>query len=333
VNISDVNGHFPILVAEDDPVARKILEKTLIKEGHEVVSVENGRKAFDLFKERFFPIILTDWMMPEMDGIELCRAVRNHQASGYVFVIILTSKDSKNDIVTGLNSGADDYVNKPFNPPELKARIKTCMRILELERSLKQANENIRILSITDPLTKSYNRGYITECLPKEINRAIRYERALSLVLCDIDHFKKVNDTYGHQAGDQVLIEVVHSIKNSIRQDLDWIARYGGEEFLIVLPETGPQGACILAERLRNSISKHKFIFQEKAIHITCSFGISGFDSVTSDENISSESLINTADKYLYQCKLEGRNRVKAGYVDKAQSPILKNKRLMSKDQ
>jgi diguanylate cyclase (GGDEF)-like protein len=320
-------------VAEDDPVARKILEKTLIKEGHEVVSVENGRKAFDLFKQRFFPIILTDWMMPEMDGIELCRAVRNHQASGYVFVIILTSKDSKDDIVTGLNSGADDYVNKPFNPPELKARIKTCMRILGLERSLKKANENIRILSITDPLTKSYNRGYITECLPKEINRAIRYERALSLVLCDIDYFKKVNDTYGHQAGDQVLIEVVRSIKNSIRQELDWIARYGGEEFLIVLPETGPEGACILAERLRNNISKHKFIFQEKAIHITCSFGISGFDSATSGENISSESLIITADKNLYQCKSEGRNRVKAGYVDKAQSLKFKDKRLISNDQ
>lgn len=333
MNISDSNGHFPILVAEDDPVARKILEKTLIKEGHEVVSVENGRKAFDLFKQRFFPIILTDWMMPEMDGIELCRAVRNHQASGYVFVIILTSKDSKDDIVTGLNSGADDYVNKPFNPPELKARIKTCMRILGLERSLKEANENIRILSITDPLTKSYNRGYITECLPKEINRAIRYERALSLVLCDIDYFKKVNDTYGHQAGDQVLIEVVRSIKKSIRQDLDWIARYGGEEFLIVLPETGPEGACILAERLRNNINKHKFIFQERAIHITCSFGISGFDSVTSDGNISSESLINTADKNLYQCKLEGRNRVKAGYVDKAQNLKFEDKRLISNDQ
>jgi two-component system cell cycle response regulator len=207
------------------------------------------------------------------------------------------------------------------------------MRILGLERSLKKANENIRILSITDPLTKSYNRGYITECLPKEINRAIRYERALSLVLCDIDYFKKVNDTYGHQAGDQVLIEVVRSIKNSIRQELDWIARYGGEEFLIVLPETGPEGACILAERLRNNISKHKFIFQEKAIHITCSFGISGFDSATSGENISSESLIITADKNLYQCKSEGRNRVKAGYVDKAQSLKFKDKRLISNDQ
>ena len=329
MNISDLNGHFPILVAEDDPIARKVLEKTLTKEGHEVVSVENGRKAFDLFKERFFPIILTDWVMPEMDGIELCRAVRNHQASGYVFVIILTSKDSKGDIVTGLNSGADDYVQKPFNPAELKARIKTCLRILELERSLKEANENIRILSITDPLTKSYNRGYITECLPKEINRAIRYKRPLSLVLCDIDHFKKVNDTYSHPSGDHVLIEFVNSIKQSIRQDLDWIARYGGEEFLIVLPETGPEGAYILAERLRNSISKRKFIFQEKAFNITCSFGISGFDSATSDENISSESLINAADHYLYQCKLEGRNRVKAGYVGKTQSAIFNDKRLM----
>ncbi len=167
MNINDLNGHFPILVAEDDPVARKFLERTLLREGHEVVSVENGRKAFELFKERFFPIILTDWMMPEMNGLELCRAIREHDAPGYVFVIILTSKDSKDDIVSGLNSGADDYVGKPFNPPELKARIKTCVRILELERSLKEANENIRILSITDPLTKCYNRGYITEHLPQ----------------------------------------------------------------------------------------------------------------------------------------------------------------------
>jgi len=303
-------------VAEDDPVARKILEKTLIREGHEVVSVENGRKAFDLFKERFFPIILTDWMMPEMNGVELCKAVRNHQTSGYVFVIILTSKDSKANIVTGLNSGADDYVSKPFNPPELKARIKTCVRILELERSLKEANENIKLLSITDPLTKCYNRGYIIDHLPQEINRAIRYKRALSLVLCDIDHFKKTNDTYGHQAGDKVLIEFVYSINQSIRKDLDWIARYGGEEFLIVLPETGPQGAMILAERLRDTISKHKFVFDEKAFQITSSFGISGFDFATSDENISSELLIKIADKYLYQCKLEGRNRVMAGYAD-----------------
>lgn len=327
MNINDANSDFPILVAEDDPVARKILERTLVTEGHEVVSAENGRKAFDLFKERFFPIILTDWMMPEMNGLELCQAVRNHQTSGYVFVIILTSKDSKNDIVTGLNSGADDYVNKPFNPPELKARIKTCMRILELERSLKKANENMRIMSITDPLTKCYNRGYIMDRLPQEINRAIRYKRALSLVLCDIDHFKKVNDTYGHQAGDRVLIEFVCSIKQTIRNDLDWIARYGGEEFLIVLPETAPEGALIMAERLRNTISNNKFIVHEKAFHVTSSFGICGFDSASFDENISSEVLINIADQHLYQCKLEGRNRVKAGCVNKDQILTFNDKR------
>jgi len=137
----------------------------------------------------------------------------------------------------------------------------------------------------------------------------------LSMILCDIDHFKKINDTYGHQAGDQVLIEFVHSIKKSIRQNVDWVARYGGEEFLIVLPETCPENARIMAERLRIIISKHKFTFNEKVVHITSSFGVSGFDSVTSTDKISSEAMINIADNYLYQCKSEGRNMVKAGCV------------------
>ena len=135
------------------------------------------------------------------------------------------------------------------------------------------------------------------------------------MILCDIDHFKKINDTYGHQAGDQVLIEFVHSINKSIRQNVDWVARYGGEEFLIVLPETGPKNACIIAERLRIIISKHKFIFNEEVVHITSSFGVSGFDSVTFADKISSEAMINIADNYLYQCKIEGRNRVKAGCI------------------
>jgi len=195
------------LLAEDNPVTRKLLEKTLHKAGYEVTSVENGRKALDLFKEKFFPIVLTDWMMPEMDGIELCKAIRKNGSDGYVFIVLLTSKDSKDDIVSGLEAGADDYLTKPSNRAELIARIKTGIRILELEGSLKKANEEIRILSITDYLTRSYNRLYLSERLPQEIVRARRYRHPLSLVLCDIDHFKSVNDTYGHQAGDKVLRE------------------------------------------------------------------------------------------------------------------------------
>ncbi|MDL1963117.1 MAG: diguanylate cyclase [Deltaproteobacteria bacterium] len=306
-------SHFPILVAEDNPVSRKLLEKTLVKAGHKVVSVENGRKALEVFKEVFFPIVLTDWMMPEMDGLELCRAIRKDTSKGYVFIVLLTAKDSKDDIVSGLEAGADDYLTKPLNNAELIARIKTGIRILELERALKKANEKNRILSITDPLTKIYNRGYLNQHLSEEIKRARRYKRPLSLILCDIDHFKKVNDTYGHQIGDQVLKEFVQCIKESIRYDVDWVVRYGGEEFIVVLPETDLRSACFVAERLRNVIAMKTIEVKDKVIHITASFGVNSIDSTTPDDKISSNAIINEADRCLYLAKQEGRNRVNAG--------------------
>jgi diguanylate cyclase (GGDEF)-like protein len=307
--------HFPILIVEDDPVSRRLLEKTLVKAGHEFVSVENGRKALEKFKERFFPIVLTDWMMPEMNGLELCRAIRERTNTGYVFTVLLTAKDSKDDIVAGLEAGADDYLTKPVNQAELIARIKTGIRILELERSLKRANEEIRILSITDPLTGCYNRGYMTERLPQEIKRAKRYRHSLSLVLCDIDDFKKINDTYGHQVGDRILKEFVQWINESIRDGVDWLARYGGEEFLIVVPETDTKGACCVAERLRRMLSQRAIEIQGERIHITVSFGVTGLDPDTPDEKISPEALITQADECLYQAKQEGRNRVRVSHI------------------
>ena len=311
----ELRHHFPILIAEDNPVARKLLEKTLVKAGHEVVSVENGRKALELFNKKFFPIILTDWMMPEMDGLELCRAIRESTSEGYVFIVLLTAKDSKDDIISGLEAGADDYLTKPINHAELIARLNTGRRILELERSLKDAYEEIRLLSITDPLTGCYNRGYMTNKLPQEITRARRYNHSLSLIFSDIDHFKKINDSYGHQVGDLVLKELVQTIQGSIRMEVDWLTRYGGEEFLIVLPETDTDGAFIAAERLRKAISQREIKAMEQVLHITASFGVTGFDPDTPDNNISLESLINLADRCLYQAKQEGRNRVKVAQL------------------
>jgi PleD family two-component response regulator len=228
-----MNASYPILLAEDNPISRKMLEKILVQEGFSVTCVENGKEALAKFEQDFYPIVLTDWLMPEMEGPELCEAIRNKNPKGYVYIVLLTAKDSLDDIIVGLEAGADDYLTKPANRSELIARLKNGLRILELEKSLKEANEEIRVLSITDPLTGIYNRGYLNERLPQEIKRSIRYKRALSLILCDLDHFKLVNDQYGHVAGDEVLKGFVNCVVASIREQIDWTARYGGEEFLI----------------------------------------------------------------------------------------------------
>lgn len=303
-----------ILVAEDDLTSRTILTGILKKWGHDPLAASDGREAWEMLKEPDAPkLAILDWNMPKMDGLELCRAIREDASGGYVFIILLTARNSREDIVTGLEAGADDYLIKPPDPAELTARIKNGMRILELERCLKKANEEIRLVSQTDPLTGIYNRGYLTDHLPNEINRARRYGHPLSLALCDIDYFKKVNDTFGHLAGDQVLKEFVRNITGSIRGGVDWVARYGGEEFMIILPETDCDGACIFAERLRNKIAQKEVTIQGGGIRITASFGITDFDADTPDEKVSFEAMINRADKYLYQAKRKGRNRVEAG--------------------
>jgi two-component system, cell cycle response regulator len=310
-----MNASYPILLVEDNPISRKMLEKILVKEGFEVTLAENGKEALTLFRERFFPIVLTDWLMPEMEGPELCEAIRNEKPNGYVYIVLLTAKDSKNDIISGLESGADDYLTKPANHAELIARLKNGLRILDLEKSLKEANEEIRTLSITDSLTGIYNRGYLNERLPQEIKRSVRYKRSLSLILCDIDHFKAVNDNFGHVAGDTILKGFVDCITASIRDQIDWSARYGGEEFLIVLPETDFAGARHLAERLRGVVSDKRFTVGDKEVHITASFGVSGLFPTLLKKSLSVDDLLNHVDKYLYKAKTSGRNRVEGAQL------------------
>ena len=312
---SFLESRFPILVVEDDPVSRMLLEKTLTKAGHEVACAKDGREALTCLNEKFYPIVFTDWMMPEVDGLELCRSIRAHVSAGYVFIFLLTARDSRDDMIAGLEAGADDYLTKPFDRAELFARLKTAVRILSLEKSLKEANEAIRVLSITDTMTGCYNRTYMDAQFPNELQRAARYGHPISVLMVDIDHFKEVNDTYGHQAGDQVLKAFVETLCRSIRSGVDWIARYGGEEFILVLPETSFESAQLLAERLRTKISEEIISYKGNEIRITASFGVTGFPSgqgrTGSLEGFSHEAMIRVADKCLYAAKDEGRNRVR----------------------
>src|SRR5271168_2491184 len=228
-----------ILLAEDDPVTRMLMTRFLKKAGYEVDAVANGSAALDLMTARYYPMLVTDWEMPEMDGVALCKAVRNMQLDGYVYALLLTARDAKEHIITGLEAGADDYLVKPVHEPELIARLNAGRRILNLEHSLRAANQRNRVLSITDALTGSFNRRYLMEQLPREVERCRRYAYPLSVLMCDLDHFKQINDQRGHAAGDDVLQQFAARAQKSIRPYSDWIARYGGEEFLIVLPETG----------------------------------------------------------------------------------------------
>lgn len=305
----------PILVVEDDPVSRALLELYLEQEGYEYVSASNGREALNLYNEHHFPIVITDWLMPEMDGTELCRAIRSKDNSKYTFLILLTSQSSPEALVEGLEAGADDYVVKPINPAELRVRLKGCRRILNLEFSLQQSLAEIRELSIRDPLTGAFNRGYLDQQLEHEIQRAYRYQHNLSLILCDLDHFKLVNDTYGHQTGDEVLKRCVQNITRSIRHQIDWVARYGGEEFVIALPETDRVGCSVVAERMRERMAFSPDGIDGAILNISASFGTVTLIPDSQPIRTSAADLIQRADICLYQAKQSGRNRVVAEYL------------------
>lgn len=308
--------YFPILVVEDNALMRIALENDLRQMGCLVVSAENGKQAMDMMASSHFPIIITDMIMPEMDGIELCRAIRKGKFESYVYLIMITSQDTKEDMIRGLESGADEYLIKPVDRSELTVRLKTAVRILSLESSLRKSYEEIKALSVKDSLTKVFNRGYLDEYLVHEVKRAYRFERSLAIIMFDIDKFKLINDTFGHAAGDQVLMDCAWLMNISIRQEIDWIARYGGEEFTVVLPETPVPGARIAAERLRNKLESHFFVAGGMELQVTASFGVAGFTPSGSKEDLDmAATLLAKADQCLYRAKKEGRNRVVSARV------------------
>ena len=301
-----------ILIAEDDPISRSLLELHLEMNGYPYVSARNGREALELFQREQFPVVITDWLMPEMDGTALCRAIRSLHSDSYTFIIILTSQSSQEALVEGLEAGADDYIVKPINPAELRVRLTGARRILDLESALKQSLAETHELLIHDPLTGAFNRGYMDQQLEHEVQRAYRYSHPLSVMICDLDHFKRINDTYGHQTGDKTLQRCVINLNKTIRSNIDWVARYGGEEFVIVLPETDAAGCSIVAERIRECVASDPDEGNQGAIKVSASFGTVTLLADSGQGRTTTADLLQRADMCLYQAKQAGRNRVVA---------------------
>ncbi len=294
-----------ILIADDDPVSLRMLEKTLLRADYEVIAVRNGRAAVEeLCRPEGPRLALLDWMMPELDGPAICREVRSQRGERHVHLVLLTSKNSKQDVVIGLESGADDYLIKPFDPQELKARLHTGLRILQLEDNLLEAREEMRYKAAHDSLTSLLNRGTILELLAHELTRTHRESGCTIAVLGDLDHFKLVNDTYGHPVGDEVLREVGRRLLGSVRS-YDFVGRYGGEEFLLVLNNCEVNKAMDRAEEIRMAVGRSPISTTQGALAITVSVGViasrgRGLETV--------EEFLCEVDRALYTAKAAGRN-------------------------
>jgi len=294
-----------ILIAEDDFTSRSILTAVLKKWGFDPVVAEDGGAAWDVLQRPDAPrLILLDWNMPGMDGLEICRRLREIGSSNPPYVILLTARGEKGDIVKGLEAGSNDYVAKPYDNEELQARIRVGQRMLELQSHLLEARDALKYQATHDFLTGVYNRRAIRDRLKEEISRAGREKESLSVGMLDIDHFKNINDTYGHQAGDEALLAFTRCIQDGLRE-YDCVGRYGGEEFLVIAPGAAGPDAESLYERLRARIAGAEIATNAGSISLTVSIGVApGTGQSTVD------ALVAAADAALYQAKADGRNRV-----------------------
>jgi diguanylate cyclase (GGDEF)-like protein len=297
-----------VLIVEDAADSRLLLERTLKRWGYEVVVTTNGEEAWEILQQENHPkLILLDWMMPGMDGLEITRKIReNHHGGEYDYIIMVTGKRDQKDIVTGMETGADDYVIKPFHPAELKARIRAAMRILRLQETLLENQQQLKDKSITDALTGIWNRGGIMDILDKEIERYSRSNESVGIIMADIDHFKSVNDNYGHLVGDAVLMETARRIADTLRK-YDAVGRFGGEEFICVIPGCDLTTTAEVAERIHSAIVGKPFNTSEGSLDVTISLGVSNNES---NGITDKEKLIKLADDALYRAKDNGRNRV-----------------------
>jgi two-component system cell cycle response regulator len=308
---AEPQGH--ILVVDDHEDNIEVLKVRLESWGYATASCSNGADALAYVEQSPPDLILLDVMMPEISGIEVARRIKGNSKLPFIPIIMQTALDSTEDKVEGLEAGADDYITKPIDFAELKARLRSMLRIKRLqealeerEKELLEVNERLRFMSQTDGLTGLDNRRHLNERIDEMFQHAQRLNEPFSLVMCDLDKFKSVNDTYGHQAGDEVLKQLARILKDEARE-IDRVGRYGGEEFMLLLPGTVLDAAVTFAERVRKRIEAHTFTFDGGSLKRTASFGVSGWPHPTIGD---SDALVRTADDALYVAKETGRNRV-----------------------
>jgi len=312
-----------VLVVDDDELARARLAALLRLAGYDVLTAASGEEALRTMRTTHCPIVLTDWQMPDMDGLALCRALRLRDKQAYVYVLMLTVRNSQRDTLTGLAAGADDYLVKGAAPSEILARINVGRRITRLEQSLRAINRENGRLAVTDALTVAHNRRYLMKYLPREVERSRRYCRPLAVLSCDIDRFKAINDRFGHEAGDQVLQEFVRRATSRIRQAVDWIARLGGDEFVIVLPETTLHGADCFAKKLCQVLASQPILTVAGPLTVTASIGVTAAEMPRDFARVSALELLRVADHFLYLSKSLGRDRASSASVSSMQAAML----------
>jgi two-component system cell cycle response regulator len=298
---------YQILVVDDSPVSRKLVEQALDAAGYSLLFAKSGQEALDLFRKHVPSIVVTDWMMPDLSGLEVCARIRGDEQREYTYIIMLSSKSDKDHVVKGLAAGADDYLTKPFDPSELLARVGVGLRTVELHREIDAKNRQLEAMANTDSLTDLPNRRAIEDWSARQLRGAARHGFPLWVVQADLDSFKEINDSYGHDAGDAVLRRFSEILKGSTRAS-DICGRMGGDEFLLVITHVQAEYIQSTINRVREEWEGCEFQFGAKAVSITASFGIAGFcgkDAPTFQE------LVQRADKALYAAKRGGGNQVK----------------------
>ncbi|MCU0229871.1 MAG: diguanylate cyclase [Acidobacteria bacterium] len=296
-----------ILLVEDEPVSRRMLSAAIARMGYDVVVAADGSEAWDVLRAEQIGLVVTDWMMPEMDGLQLVEKIRGGELGRYVYVILLTSRSDSRDAAEAIEAGADDFIAKPWHRDELMARLTAGRRILDLQAALQEKNLLLERMTRVDGLTGIGNRRHFDEEFPRAFELARRFQRFLSVAMIDIDRFKAYNDRFGHEAGDIALRAVAAAIDETVRT-ADQSFRYGGEEFCCLFPETDEAGALIVADRLRAAVERLGLVHPDNqpAGLVTISVGVA---TLRPPPVIGPEDLLRTADQALYRAKDQGRNR------------------------